>query len=542
MPFWVTRCGAPAAVVLLLEDQPLPQARVAAAVLLGPRHHRPAGVEEAALPLEVAGEALAGVAARQRVGRDVRLEPRSRPSARNACSSGRPRQVHAGRAKLPADLTPVRSGATAGNVASPPVVEEGVPEIRSAAADDRTTRFDGVYRSEYARMLRLAYLSIGSARDRRGDRARRLRPAAHPLRHRREPRWLRTYRGRAPLLDVAHASPHGARPARTRRVRRPARRSGDRRDLGRAGPAATRATGRGRAPVRRGHDPRRDRSGPRCPDRHGAHPSVARCCATSGRSWNDEHHERDELEGRLRHTLLRHADTIDGDVPTFAPTPTAADPMRPRRRLTAFVAAAAAVALVAVGVAVVRGSGDGGSSGGQQWSVHFGAFDRPQVATDTLPADVSSPEGHVPTRDRPTGREHRRRGLLGLRATNGWICLVQRSPVPGESGAMGCGAVDPRGRTRPDGRGCDAAGRRSWPCSCPTRPRRPCGPGRPDTSSPYPTDDGVYHQEWAPGRLPSQWEVAFEATDGSPVVFRFRGGRGASGGVETLMPMPQTAG
>ena len=37
-----------------------------------------------------------------------------------------------------------------------------MPEIRSARADDRTTRFDGVYRSEYARMLRLAYLSIGS--------------------------------------------------------------------------------------------------------------------------------------------------------------------------------------------------------------------------------------------------------------------------------------------------------------------------------------------------------------------------------------------
>ena len=47
------------AVVLLLEDQPLPERRAAAAVLLGPRHDGPAVLEQQALPLEMCGESLA---------------------------------------------------------------------------------------------------------------------------------------------------------------------------------------------------------------------------------------------------------------------------------------------------------------------------------------------------------------------------------------------------------------------------------------------------------------------------------------------------
>ena len=75
MPFCVTRCGRAGAVVLLLEDEPFPEARVAPAELLGPRHHREASVEECAFPLEVRGEAGAGVARGQRRAGHVGLEP-----------------------------------------------------------------------------------------------------------------------------------------------------------------------------------------------------------------------------------------------------------------------------------------------------------------------------------------------------------------------------------------------------------------------------------------------------------------------------------
>ena len=51
-------------VVLLLEDQPLPQRGVPAAVGGGPRHRGPPAGVEAPLPVEVLGEALAGVARR----------------------------------------------------------------------------------------------------------------------------------------------------------------------------------------------------------------------------------------------------------------------------------------------------------------------------------------------------------------------------------------------------------------------------------------------------------------------------------------------
>ena len=75
MPFCVTalrRAGQP---VLLLEDQPLPETRVATAVALGPAHHRVASVEQLPFPLEVAREAVARVARRQRWIGDVRREP-----------------------------------------------------------------------------------------------------------------------------------------------------------------------------------------------------------------------------------------------------------------------------------------------------------------------------------------------------------------------------------------------------------------------------------------------------------------------------------
>ena len=87
MPFWVTRCGAPGPVVLLLEDEPLPQAGAAAAVLLGPRHHRPAVGEEPLLPLEVAGEALGGVARRAAASAGTLASSQARHSARKASSA-----------------------------------------------------------------------------------------------------------------------------------------------------------------------------------------------------------------------------------------------------------------------------------------------------------------------------------------------------------------------------------------------------------------------------------------------------------------------
>src|SRR5205807_4369721 len=61
-------------VVLLLEDQPLDKAGVAAAVLPRPRDDGPAGVEQLPLPLHVQGEPLGRVARRQAIG-DVGLEP-----------------------------------------------------------------------------------------------------------------------------------------------------------------------------------------------------------------------------------------------------------------------------------------------------------------------------------------------------------------------------------------------------------------------------------------------------------------------------------
>ena len=72
--------GRPGAVVLLLEDQPLHDADAAAAVRRGPTDHRPAILEEPALPGPVGGEAIGRVEGGEGIGRDVggqtRLAPR----------------------------------------------------------------------------------------------------------------------------------------------------------------------------------------------------------------------------------------------------------------------------------------------------------------------------------------------------------------------------------------------------------------------------------------------------------------------------------
>ena len=66
-----------AAVVLLFEDQPLPEARVASAVLLRPRHDRVARVEQLAFPFEVRRKARTCVARGERRPRDVGFQPRA---------------------------------------------------------------------------------------------------------------------------------------------------------------------------------------------------------------------------------------------------------------------------------------------------------------------------------------------------------------------------------------------------------------------------------------------------------------------------------
>ena len=79
-------------VVLLLEEEPLPERRAAAAVLGRPGHHRPPVGEEASLPVEVLGEALARVTG-QRLATDRPFHSarfassQARASARKASSS-----------------------------------------------------------------------------------------------------------------------------------------------------------------------------------------------------------------------------------------------------------------------------------------------------------------------------------------------------------------------------------------------------------------------------------------------------------------------
>ena len=92
-------------VVLLLEQQPLPQRRAAAAVLDRPRHGGPPVGEEHPLPVEVLREALPGVAGVDLVGAAVHrpplgqmgLEPRSRLGPERLVLVA-PGQVHSGRA------------------------------------------------------------------------------------------------------------------------------------------------------------------------------------------------------------------------------------------------------------------------------------------------------------------------------------------------------------------------------------------------------------------------------------------------------------
>nr|WP_254127066.1 hypothetical protein [Aquihabitans sp. G128] len=86
-------------VVLLLEDQPLPAAGGPAAEGLGPGHRGVAGGVEGALPVEVLGEALGGVAREDPVV--VALPPRSQlllePPAHLGTEGvflGAPGQVH----------------------------------------------------------------------------------------------------------------------------------------------------------------------------------------------------------------------------------------------------------------------------------------------------------------------------------------------------------------------------------------------------------------------------------------------------------------
>src|SRR5207253_10242047 len=94
------------AVVLLLEDQPFPQACIAPAELVRPRHHCVARVEECTLPREVRGEAGTRVSRRQRRARDVGLEPGSALGAKGVLF-GTEGEIHERRAIVPG---PARAG------------------------------------------------------------------------------------------------------------------------------------------------------------------------------------------------------------------------------------------------------------------------------------------------------------------------------------------------------------------------------------------------------------------------------------------------
>jgi hypothetical protein len=237
---------------------------------------------------------------------------------------------------------------------------------------------------------------------------------------------------------------------------------------------------------------------------------------------------RDELEGRLRQTLRTHADTIVDEVPIFASTPIAASPHRPRRRLAAFVAAAASVALIAVGVAVVRASGDGGGSRGQPWTVHFSAFDRPQVAADALPADANAPD--------IVFRPETARRVVHDGAVTYWVveatltkqsrdalCIVRSRVVDdGGTGPMACGAPNPE-----TGLGellvSSYAQGASLAMLVPDRASTTVRAGPPGHLVPVSTEAGLYHREWAAGQVPGAWAVSFERPDGTVTHFAFAG-------------------
>src|SRR5690606_10375982 len=78
----------PGAVVLLLEDQPLPERSAAAAVLFRPADDAVASVVERLLPGEVPREAFSRVSRAERLLRDVGCEPRSHFLAERFFSRG----------------------------------------------------------------------------------------------------------------------------------------------------------------------------------------------------------------------------------------------------------------------------------------------------------------------------------------------------------------------------------------------------------------------------------------------------------------------
>ena len=95
MPFWFTRPGAPA-VVLLFEDQPVEVVGAATAVLDGPRDGRPASFGEGTFPLTMQREACFGIETRQGLRGYVRLEPGARLGAKYLLFD-RGAQIHAGK-------------------------------------------------------------------------------------------------------------------------------------------------------------------------------------------------------------------------------------------------------------------------------------------------------------------------------------------------------------------------------------------------------------------------------------------------------------
>ena len=96
-PFWLTRVGACGPPVLLLEDQPLDDPHAPAAVLLGPRDHRPPVGVHGLLPGAVGLEPRGGVEGGQGARRRGRARPATRaPRCRNAsCSSVNRRSIAA---------------------------------------------------------------------------------------------------------------------------------------------------------------------------------------------------------------------------------------------------------------------------------------------------------------------------------------------------------------------------------------------------------------------------------------------------------------
>ena len=112
MPFCVTRCGAPARVVLLLEDQPLPEARVAAAVLARATTPPRSGRRTACAPTRGARRSPSRVSPDGSAGRGTLASSQARHSARNASSAGlNERSMSGGDRSWPAGGVPANVGA-----------------------------------------------------------------------------------------------------------------------------------------------------------------------------------------------------------------------------------------------------------------------------------------------------------------------------------------------------------------------------------------------------------------------------------------------